>query len=154
MLFAPIMLAPAAGLSAPSEMPTGDAISALVALGLVCTALAFWLWFTLIAEVGPSRASIITYVNPVVAVALGVTPLDESLSASAVAGLLLILAGSWLSTGGRPPQARRFSRRPDAAVSPAAASRADPRSSRSATWRGSSHIGRWPQPRSTSARTP
>lgn len=154
MLFAPIMLAPAAGLSAPSEMPTGDAISALVALGLVCTALAFWLWFTLIAEVGPSRASIITYVNPVVAVALGVTLLDESLSASAVAGLLLILAGSWLSTGGRPPQARRFSRRPDAAVSPAAASRADPRSSRSATWRGSSHIGRWPQPRSTSARTP
>ena len=52
---------------------------------------------------GPSRASIITYVNPVVAVALGVTLLGESLTASAVAGLLLILAGSWLSTGGRPP---------------------------------------------------
>ena len=112
---------------APNEMPTGDAIAALVVLGLVCTALAFLLWFTLIAEVGPSRASVITYVNPVVAVALGVTLLGESLSASAVAGLLLILAGSWLSTGGRPPQARRSAARPDAAdVSPASARRVSP----------------------------
>jgi drug/metabolite transporter (DMT)-like permease len=100
---AAVFLAPAALLSAPSEMPTGDAIAAMVVLGLVCTALAFVLWFALIAEVGPSKASIITYVNPVVAVALGVTLLGEPVTASAVAGLLLILAGSWLSTGGRPP---------------------------------------------------
>ncbi|HWT94578.1 MAG TPA: DMT family transporter, partial [Solirubrobacteraceae bacterium] len=58
---------------------------------------------TLITMVGPSRASVITYLNPAVAVVLGVTLLDESLTASAVAGMLLILAGSWLSTGGRPP---------------------------------------------------
>jgi drug/metabolite transporter (DMT)-like permease len=103
LAIAAAFLAPAALLSAPGEMPTGDAVGALLVLGFVCTALAFVLWFTLIAEVGPSKASIITYVNPVVAVALGVTLLGESLSASAVAGLLLILAGSWLSTGGRPP---------------------------------------------------
>jgi drug/metabolite transporter (DMT)-like permease len=127
MLFASIMLLPAALLSAPSEVPTGDAIAALVVLGLVCTALAFLLWFMLIADVGPSRASVITYINPVVAVALGVTLLDESLSASAVAGLLLILAGSWLSTGGGRPQARRSSRRPDAAaVTPASTRRVSP----------------------------
>jgi drug/metabolite transporter (DMT)-like permease len=74
-----------------------------VVLGLLCTAVAFVLWFSLIAEIGPSRASVITYVNPVVAVALGVAILGESVSASAVAGLLLILAGSWLSTGGGAP---------------------------------------------------
>jgi drug/metabolite transporter (DMT)-like permease len=103
MLFAALFLAPAALLSAPSEMPTGDALGAIAVLGLVCTALAFLLYFTLITEVGPSRASVITYINPVVAVALGVTLLGEPVTASAVAGLLLILAGSWLSTGGRPP---------------------------------------------------
>jgi drug/metabolite transporter (DMT)-like permease len=46
---------------------------------------------------------VITFVNPVVAVALGIVLLDEGLGLSAVAGLLLILAGSWLSTGGRTP---------------------------------------------------
>ena len=124
MLLATIFLAPAALLSAPSEMPSGDAVAAIVVLGVVCTALAFLLYFALITEVGPSRASVITYINPVVAVALGVTLLDESLTAGAVAGLLLILAGSWLSTGGRPPQARRSARRPEAAdVTPASTSR-------------------------------
>jgi drug/metabolite transporter (DMT)-like permease len=59
--------------------------------------------FFLVAEAGPSRASIITYVNPVIAVALGVTFLGEGLGAGAVAGLVLILAGSWLATGGRLP---------------------------------------------------
>ena len=63
----------------------------------------FLLFFALINEVGPGRATVITYVNPVVAVALGVTLLGESLGPTAVAGLLLILAGSWLSTGGRLP---------------------------------------------------
>jgi drug/metabolite transporter (DMT)-like permease len=103
MVLSALMLAPAALLSAPDGMPTDDAVASLLVLGLVCTALAFVLYFTLIAEVGPSRASVITYINPVVAVALGVTLLGESVTASAVAGLLLILAGSWLSTGGRPP---------------------------------------------------
>jgi drug/metabolite transporter (DMT)-like permease len=57
----------------------------------------------LVAEVGPGRALVITYVNPVVAVALGVSILGESVGPGAVAGLLLILAGSWLSTDGRLP---------------------------------------------------
>jgi drug/metabolite transporter (DMT)-like permease len=53
--------------------------------------------------VGATRASVITYVNPAVAVVLGVALLGESLGPAAVAGMLLILAGSWLSTGGRLP---------------------------------------------------
>jgi drug/metabolite transporter (DMT)-like permease len=72
-------------------------------LGLVCSALAFILYFALIAEVGPGRATVITYVNPTVALALGVAILGESVSAGAITGLLLILAGSWLATDGRLP---------------------------------------------------
>jgi drug/metabolite transporter (DMT)-like permease len=100
---ASILLLPFALLGAPTETPTDQAIASVVVLGLVCTALAFLIFFRLIAEVGPSRASIITYVNPVVALALGVAILDEHLTTGAVAGLLLILAGSWLSTDGRLP---------------------------------------------------
>ena len=70
-------------------------------LGVACTALAFVLFATLIQEVGAGRASVITYIAPTVAVALGVTLLGESLGVGAIAGLLLILAGSWLSTDGR-----------------------------------------------------
>jgi hypothetical protein len=56
-------------------------------------------FFVLLTEAGPSRASIITYINPVVAVTLGVAFLGESLGAASVAGLVLILAGSYVSTG-------------------------------------------------------
>jgi drug/metabolite transporter (DMT)-like permease len=69
----------------------------------VCTALAFVIFNVLIADAGPGRALVITYINPLVAVALGVTLLGERPGAGAVAGLLLILAGSWLSTDGRLP---------------------------------------------------
>jgi hypothetical protein len=82
-------------------------------LGVVCTALGLVLFFGLVVEAGPSRAAVITYVNPVVAVVLGVLALDERLGATAVAGLLAILAGSWLATGGRNDPRRR-SGAPDA----------------------------------------
>ena len=74
---------------------------------LLCTAAAFAVYASLVSEVGAGRALVITYVAPVVAVALGVAVLDESLGAGAIAGLLLILAGSWLATGGRPPPGLR-----------------------------------------------
>ena len=89
--------------SAPDSMPSSDTLLSVLVLGLLCSALAFLFFFALIHEVGPGRATVITYVNPVVAVTLGVLLLDESVGLSAVAGLLLILAGSWLSTGGQLP---------------------------------------------------
>ncbi|WP_051323887.1 DMT family transporter [Candidatus Solirubrobacter pratensis] len=115
LLVAAIVLAPAAVATAPSEMPSGDALLSMVVLGLVCTALAFVIFSVLIREVGPGRALVITYVNPVVAVALGVAVLGERPGAGAVAGLLLILAGSWLSTDGRVPPGitRAIARRRD-----------------------------------------
>ena len=122
LLIAAVVLTPFAALAPPSEMPDTDVIVSLLVLGIVCTALAFVIFGWLIAEIGPGRALVITYVNPVVAVALGVIVLDERPGAGAVAGLLLILAGSWLSTDGRLPPglARRFSRRRSAGRSPLA----------------------------------
>ena len=103
LLLASIALAPAAAVRPPSEMPSSTALIALVVLGLFCTAAAFVFFGILIAEAGPGRAAVITYVAPVVAVALGVTILGERPGVGAAAGLLLILAGSWLSTDGRLP---------------------------------------------------
>src|SRR5919204_6039127 len=103
LLIASIALAPAAAIHPPSEMPSSTAILAIVVLGLFCTAAAFVFFGILIAEAGPGRAAVITYVAPVVAVALGVTILGERPGVGAAAGLLLILAGSWLSTDGRLP---------------------------------------------------
>jgi len=98
-----IMLTPAGIAAAPGSEATTDALLSILVLGLVCSALALILFFSLITEVGPSKASVITYINPAVAVILGVALLDESLTTAAIAGLLLIIAGSWLSTGGRMP---------------------------------------------------
>jgi drug/metabolite transporter (DMT)-like permease len=100
---ATVLLLPLAAIDPPSQAPSAQAVLALLVLGLVCTALAFVIFSGLIAEIGPGRALVITYINPVVAVALGVTILGERPGAGAVAGLLLILAGSWLSTDGRLP---------------------------------------------------
>ncbi|HEX5924813.1 MAG TPA: DMT family transporter [Baekduia sp.] len=100
---ATVLLTPAALIAPPSHTPSTDAILSIVVLGLFCTAAAFVLFGALIGEVGPGRATVITYISPIVAVALGVAVLDERPGAGAVAGLLLILAGSWLSTDGRLP---------------------------------------------------
>ena len=123
---ASIMLLPFAIGGFPARTPSGEAIASVAVLGLICTALAFLIFFRLIAEIGPSRATIITYVNPVVALSLGVAILGEEVTTGAVAGLLMILAGSWLATDGRVPPglaavATRLYRRarPSATPSPA-----------------------------------
>jgi drug/metabolite transporter (DMT)-like permease len=99
-----VLLTPLAFADPPASASlTGDAVIALVVLGLLCTAAAFVVMAVLVADVGPGRALVITYVNPVVAVGLGVAVLGERPGAGAIGGLLLILAGSWLSTDGRMP---------------------------------------------------
>ena len=70
--FAAIVYAPAAALTWPAAMPSAEVLGAIVGLAVLCTAVAFLFFFALIAEVGPARATVITYVNPAVAVALGV----------------------------------------------------------------------------------
>lgn len=100
---AALLVTPFALADVPDSVPSADTLASLAVLGLLCSALAFLFFFRLIAEVGPGRATVITYINPVVALALGVAILDESVTTGVAVGLLLILAGSWLSTDGRVP---------------------------------------------------
>jgi drug/metabolite transporter (DMT)-like permease len=102
LLLAATLYAPFAALSWPSTMPSSHVVESVVGLAVVCTALAFLVFFALIAEVGPVRATVITYVNPAVAAVLGVTILSEHLSAGMLAGFALILVGCVLATGRGP----------------------------------------------------
>jgi drug/metabolite transporter (DMT)-like permease len=84
----------------PSEMPSAKVLLSVAGLAVICTAVAFLLFFKLIAEIGPARATVITYVNPAVAVALGVLVLNESFTLATAVGFGLILTGSVLATRG------------------------------------------------------
>jgi drug/metabolite transporter (DMT)-like permease len=86
----------------PDGMPSAHVVESVVGLAVVCTALAFLVFFALIAEVGPVRATVITYVNPAVAAVLGVALLDERLTVGMVVGFVLVLAGCALATGRGP----------------------------------------------------
>jgi drug/metabolite transporter (DMT)-like permease len=110
LAIAGVLLVPAVALDPPREVPPPEAVVSIVVLGLVCTALAFVIFNRLIAEIGPGRALVITYVNPVVAVALGVAILGERPGIGAVVGLVLILAGSWVATGADASSLRRRGR--------------------------------------------
>jgi drug/metabolite transporter (DMT)-like permease len=103
MVVSAIAWLPVALLSLPSRMPDLNASASLVALGAGGTGLAFLFYYNSIAEVGPARAAIVAYVAPAFAVLYGVTLLGEQLGAGTIAGLALILAGSWLAGQGALP---------------------------------------------------
>lgn len=98
LALAAIVCAPLAAVTWPSVPPAPKVLAALGGLAVLCTAAAFLVFFALIAEAGPARAAVITYVNPAVAVALGVLVLGERLTATMIAAFVLILAGSVLAT--------------------------------------------------------
>jgi drug/metabolite transporter (DMT)-like permease len=98
LAFAAIVYAPLAAATWPAAMPSARVLASLASLGVVCTAVAFLGFFALIAEAGPARATVITYVNPAVAVALGVGILGERLTAAMAVAFVLILGGSVLAT--------------------------------------------------------
>ena len=82
----------------PDRVPSGRVLGSLAALGVICTACAFLVFFALIREAGTSRAMVFTYVNPAVAVAAGVLFLSEPFTVTIAASFALILAGSLLAT--------------------------------------------------------
>jgi drug/metabolite transporter (DMT)-like permease len=102
LLLTAALYAPLAAARWPSSMPSSHVVESVVGLAVVCTALAFLVFFALIAEVGPVRATVITYVNPAVAAVLGVTILSERLSAGMLVGFALILVGCVFATGSGP----------------------------------------------------
>jgi drug/metabolite transporter (DMT)-like permease len=93
LVYAPIGIA-----QLPSHLPSPSVILAVAVLGAVCTALAFVVFFALIREVGSARATVITYLNPAVALALGIAVLGESLTLGIAVGFVLIVLGSVLAT--------------------------------------------------------
>ena len=98
LLVSSLALLPFALAWPPRGWPAPSALISLAVLGVVCTVMGLIVFFQLIATAGPSRASLITYVNPVVAVIVGVLTLHEHVGAMSLVGLLLILGGSWLAT--------------------------------------------------------
>ncbi len=103
MVAGTLVLLPFALFTLPSHTPEPQTIGSLVALGAGGTGLAFAIYFTLISEIGPGRASLVAYIAPGFAVFYGVTLLGEPLTVGAILGLVLILAGSWIAAEGRWP---------------------------------------------------
>jgi drug/metabolite transporter (DMT)-like permease len=103
MVAGALVLAPATLFALPSHAPSLQAVGALLALGAGGTGIAFAIYYTLIAEIGPGRASLVAYIAPGFAVLYGVSLLSEPLTAGALLGLVLILAGSWIAAEGRLP---------------------------------------------------
>jgi drug/metabolite transporter (DMT)-like permease len=93
-----LVYVPIAAFRLPEQTPSPEAIASIVTLAVVCTAIAFLLFFALIAEIGPVRSTVITYVNPAVAAVLGVTILGEHFTVGMGLGFVLVLAGSVLAT--------------------------------------------------------
>ena len=107
MVASTLLLAPAAILTAPSEAPGAGPVAAVVALGVLGTGIAFAIFYDLMARVGPARTFVVTYLAPAFAVVYGATLLDETISVSTIAGLALIVGGSYLAAEGRLPGTRR-----------------------------------------------
>jgi drug/metabolite transporter (DMT)-like permease len=95
-----LLYLPVTVFSVHDGLPSAKVVGSVLVLALVCTALAFVLFFDLIAEAGPVRATVITFVNPAVAVALGIVVLSEPLTVGTLVGFPLVLLGSYWATRG------------------------------------------------------
>ena len=103
MSLSAVLFAPFALTHLPKTGPSTEAILATVGLGIICTALAFWIFFLVLEEIGPARASLVVYPNTAVAVVLGIFLLDETLTLAIVIGLPMVLLGSYFAS--RKPEA-------------------------------------------------
>lgn len=93
-----LIYAPVAWIQRPTTAVPASAWWSIAILGVLCTAIAFLIFFALVAEVGPSRMTVITFLNPAVAVLLGVVVLSEPITWGLVLGFPLVLIGSYLAT--------------------------------------------------------
>lgn len=107
LILCALVYAPLAAFSLPNRVLSASVVWSVVGLTLVCTVAAFLVFFALIGEVGPVRATVITYVNPAVAVLLGVTVLGEKFAWGTGVGFALIIAGCILATRRSREPARR-----------------------------------------------
>jgi drug/metabolite transporter (DMT)-like permease len=103
MVAATALLTPAALATLPGSAPGLGPVTAVVVLGVIGTGVAFAIFYRLLARVGPAKTWVLTYLAPGFAVVYGATFLDETITVTTIAGLALILAGSWLAAEGRLP---------------------------------------------------
>jgi drug/metabolite transporter (DMT)-like permease len=107
MAMSAVLVIPLAAVQVPAAVPGFTATAAVLALGILGTGLAFAIFYELITSVGAAKASVVSYLTPGFALAYGSVFLDEAISAGAIGGLALILAGSWMAGTGRAPWRRR-----------------------------------------------
>jgi drug/metabolite transporter (DMT)-like permease len=96
-----VIYVPIAALQWPATVPSRDVIGSIIILAAICTAAGFLVFAALIEEVGPVRATVITYISPAVAAVLGVFVLQESLTPPMLVGFVLVILGSVLATRSR-----------------------------------------------------
>jgi drug/metabolite transporter (DMT)-like permease len=108
---AAVLVTPAGVAQAPAHIPGWKVLASVAVLGLLATACAYLLFFTIVAGAGADYAALVTYLVPPVALVYGAVFLGESVGVAALAGLALILGGVALGT--RTP---RGARRRDARV--------------------------------------
>jgi len=121
MVASTALLAPLALATLPASAPGLGPAASVIVLGVLGTGIAFVILYDLIARVGPARTWVVTYLAPGFAVVYGATLLDETITLATIAGLALILAGSWLAAEGRLPWQRSARMAPKAAPGEAAA---------------------------------
>jgi len=119
MLASAILVLPVTLVSLPTDAPGLGPLAAIATLGAGGTGLAFVIFYTLIAEVGPAKASIVAYIAPVFAVIYGVAFRNEAFTLATFVGMVLILGGSWIAGQARAPVARAAGDRPRPARPPA-----------------------------------
>jgi drug/metabolite transporter (DMT)-like permease len=107
MALSALFLLPTVPFGAPSSAPDPGTVGAMLVLGAGGTGVAFLIFYTLNADIGPGRASIVAYIAPVFSVLYGVTLLDEAFTVGTAGGLVLILLGSWMAAEGRVPRRRQ-----------------------------------------------
>ena len=98
-----LLMLPAAPFAIPAHGPGIEALAALLALGAGSSGIGFWIFYTLVRDVGPGRASLVAYIAPGFAVVYGATLLDEAITAAMILGLALILLGSYIAAESRLP---------------------------------------------------
>ena len=101
-----VAYAPIAWFTRPDSTPPAKVYLSVLVLAIVCTAIAFIIFFKLIAAIGPARATLFTFINPAVAVVAGALVLDEQITAATIAGFILVIVGCWLATRTRHEASR------------------------------------------------
>ncbi|HSJ18202.1 MAG TPA: DMT family transporter [Solirubrobacterales bacterium] len=125
MVASTVLLAPVAAATLPGSAPGLGPVAAVAVLGVLGTGIAFAIFYDLIGRVGPAKAFVVTYLAPGFAVVYGATLLDETITVATLAGLALILAGSWLAAEGRLPGRERPAEAERAAPPPTEAAATD-----------------------------